>query len=101
MKQVKILYKYVDGAHFFVSDDEKTLGLCVAHTDLETAYNAVSAELNKLFKENYDEDIDFQPEYDVRSFRHWLDQQAKLNMSGPAPGIAAMLPWMKGDMQAA
>jgi len=57
MKTVNLLYKYVDGAHFFVSDDEETLGLCVAHTDLVAALEAVSSTLTKLFKENHGIDV--------------------------------------------
>ena len=59
MKKVSVLYKYVDGAHFFVSDDEKTLGLCVAHKDPIKAFDAVSVSLTKLFKENHGEEATF------------------------------------------
>ena len=52
-----VLYKYVDGAHFFVSKDQKAAGLCVAHKDLATAMEAVSSALVMMFKENHDIDV--------------------------------------------
>ena len=33
---VQIIYKHVDGAHFFVSTDEDVQGLCVAHANLKS-----------------------------------------------------------------
>ena len=57
METVTVLYKYVDGAHFFVSGDEKAAGLCVAHKDLAKAMEAVSGALITMFKENHGVDI--------------------------------------------
>lgn len=53
METVNVLYKYVDGAHFFVSGDEKAAGLCVAHKDLAKAMEAVNSALITMFKENH------------------------------------------------
>ena len=50
MQTVNVLYKYVDGAHFFVSGDEKTLGLCVADKDPIKAFEEVGSTLTTLFK---------------------------------------------------
>lgn len=57
METVIVLYKYVDGAHFFVSGDEKAAGLCVAHKDLAKAMEAVSSALIMMFKENHGIDV--------------------------------------------
>ena len=57
METVTVLYKYVDGAHFFVSGDKKAAGLCVAHKDLAKAMVAVSSALITMFKENHGVDI--------------------------------------------
>jgi hypothetical protein len=43
---INVIYKVVDGMHFFVPADKKALGLCVANTDLETAYNEVGEQLS-------------------------------------------------------
>ena len=53
IETVTVLYKYVDGAHFFVSGDEKAAGLCVAHKDLAKAMEAVNSALTTMFKENH------------------------------------------------
>lgn len=97
MQTLKVLYKYVDGAHFFVSDDEKTLGLCVAHTDAVKAFEAVGAQLKALFKENYDEDAEFEPEFSLPAFQRWFASRSEEAMTLPAPGTAGVFPWSKVD----
>ena len=57
METVNVLYRHVDGAHFFVSGDEKAAGLCVAHKDLAKAMEAVSSALIMMFKENHGIDV--------------------------------------------
>lgn len=93
MEQINVLYKYADGAHFFVSDDDKTLGLCVAHTDPVKAFEAVSVQLTKLFKENYDEDTSFEPSMSVFAFQKWFVEKEQEALSGPMPGMAGQFPW--------
>jgi hypothetical protein len=68
---VKVLYKNVDGAHFFVANDEGSTGLCVAHSDIAVAYDAVSAQLTKLYKQNHDIEASFQPEMSPSAFIKW------------------------------
>ena len=75
-KTVHVLYKFVDGAHFFVSNDRDTVGLCIADKNLETAFNAVAPALKKLFKENHGQDANFVPstkylEFKKRISRSW------------------------------
>jgi hypothetical protein len=93
LKTVKILYKYADGAHFFVSDDEETLGLCVAHKDPAKAFAAVSATLTKLFKANHDKDVKFVPSLSFQAFQAWFIDHVEEAMSKPTPGAAGMFQW--------
>jgi len=93
MDKVNVLYKYVDGAHFFVSDDEKTLGLCVANKDPIKAFEAVSIQLTKLFKENHGEDAIFAPSLNVVTFQKWFVGLSEEALSGPMPGAAGVFPW--------
>lgn len=92
-KTVSVLYKYADGAHFFVSDDEDTLGLCVAHTDPATAFAAVSATLEKLFKENHGENVRFTPALSIHAFQRWIADRTAEAVSRPAPGTAGTFAW--------
>ena len=91
MKTVKVLYKYVDGAHFFVSNDKETLGLCVAHKDLETAFSAVAPTLTKLFEANRGESVTFVPnvkfsEFKARMDMAWPhDSHQEMHMVEPSP----------------
>ncbi len=93
MEQVNVLYKYVDGAHFFVSDDEKTKGLCVAHTNPAKAFEAVSVTLEKLFKENHGEDVGFVPSLSVSDFQDWFVANSETAKQKPTPGTAGIFPW--------
>lgn len=93
MKTVKVLYKYVDGAHFFVSDDEETLGLCVAHKDPTVAFSAVGETLTKLFKENHGQDVRFVPSLTIHAFQRWFVQRSEEAMSEPMPGAAGSFRW--------
>jgi hypothetical protein len=51
--KVALKHKQVDGAHFFTSPEKKPLGLCVAHTDLETAKSGAVMVIDILLKENH------------------------------------------------
>ena len=93
MQKVTVMYKHVDGAHFFISGDEKARGLCVAHQNLATAFYAVSPTLNKPFKENHGEDVDFKPEVSLEDLQHWTDTIGKQAMKVPTPETVSMLPW--------
>ena len=85
---VNALYKYVDGAHFFVSGDSKTRGLCVAHKDLATAFEAVAPALTTLFKENHNEDAIFVPEMSLQAFQKWVEHRSNEALMAPVPGLA-------------
>ncbi|TCM80962.1 hypothetical protein [Rhodovulum steppense] len=92
-KTVNVLYKYADGAHFFVSDDEETLGLCVAHKQPAKAFAAVSITLTKLFKENYGQEVTFTPSLSLPAFMEWFMAQTEAATSKPSPGAAGILKW--------
>lgn len=94
MRSVKVLYKNVDGAHFFMSGDTETRGLCVAHKNLEVAFAEVAPALSILFKENYDEDVTFVPEMSFQSFRKWVEHRSDEALMAPVPGLAGVVPWM-------
>lgn len=66
---VKVTYKLIDGAHFFVSSDGDALGLCVAHADLETAFKEVSHQLNVLFSKNHGVSAKFYPTVPFDDFK--------------------------------
>ena len=97
MQSVDVLYKYVDGAHFFVSGDEKSLGLCVADKDPIKAFDAVGSALTILFKENHDEDAVFVPELSVHAFQQWFVHRSEEALMKPAPGLAGVFPWSRGE----
>lgn len=101
MKQVKVLYKFVDGAHFFVSGDEATTGLCVAHKDVAKAFGAVPAQLSKLFKLNHGMDVTFEPALSLMAFAGWAEGQHAASASSPLPGVAGVIPWVKAQAEPA
>jgi hypothetical protein len=70
---IKVAYKFVDGAHFFVSTDKEAAGLCVANTDLQTAWNEVSAQLNALWHFNHGKEGNFKPMVPFDSFKNTLE----------------------------
>ena len=97
MQKVKVKYLQVDDAHFFVSGDEKSLGLCVAHQDLATAFYAVSPTLNKLVKENYGEEVDYQPELSLEQFQSLLEVNEMPALGEAAPESHMAFPWHEAE----
>lgn len=93
VQTVKVLYKSVDGAHFFVSNDEATLGLCVANKNLEKAFKAVGPTLKKLFAENYGIDAEFKPNLSLLEFKKQLNDRNKEARMKPVRGVAKTFPW--------
>jgi hypothetical protein len=98
MSSIPVTYKYVDGAHFFVSTDKAAAGLCVAHADLKTAFDEVAKQLAVLFEHNHGQKgVAFKPEASFETFKKWLDASTALakglDQSGTiVPG--AVQPWM-------
>jgi hypothetical protein len=52
---LNVVYKLVNGSHFFVGDDHcpYTTGLCVGNRDLKKAFDQVSPALQFLLKANH------------------------------------------------
>lgn len=98
MDTVKVLYKFVDGAHFFVSGDEASTGLCVAHQDVQKAFDAVPVQLKKLFEKNHGMEVDFQPFMTAAAFASWVKGQQEASASAPSPGVAGVVPWVKSEL---
>lgn len=94
METVTVLYKYVDGAHFFVSGDNRTRGLCIAHKELGVAFEAVAPTLTTLFKENHGEDVTFIPEMSLQAFQKWVSHRSNEALMAPVPGLAGTVPWL-------
>jgi hypothetical protein len=75
---IKVTYKFIDGAHFFVSTDKEAVGLCVANTDLKTAFDEVAVQLNAIYAFNHGKKYNFQPAVPFETFKGATDaiQQA-------------------------
>jgi len=98
-----VLYKYIDGAHFFIGGDKLSDGLCVANADISEAYQEVAVQLSILAKENFGKDWEFSPEVSPEELMAWTRDtamppasslifpmpQAKLNWLDSKPQVAA------------
>jgi hypothetical protein len=95
---INVTYKYIDGAHFFVSNDKDAAGLCVAHTDLKTAFDEVAKQLNVLFEHNHNQKgATFKPGASFETFKTWLDASTALAKGLDQSGMimpASVQPWM-------
>lgn len=94
---ISVTYKFIDGAHFFVSSDKKAEGLCVAHSDLKVAFEEVSLQLKALFEFNHGLKMDFQPGISFEPFKQSTDA-LRLVVKGADPTgrmtAASVQPWM-------
>lgn len=59
--KIEVLYKEVDGAHFFTSISPEAKGLLVAHKDLKTAFEAVALQLEEVVLYNIGKDVGCEP----------------------------------------
>ncbi|MCH7806458.1 MAG: hypothetical protein IH995_04865 [Proteobacteria bacterium] len=57
-EKIEVLYKEVDGAHFFTSITPAAKGLLVAHKNLQTAFEAVALQLEEVISYNLGEDVE-------------------------------------------
>lgn len=95
MVAVNVIYSFVDGAHFFTSDDPKWAGLCAASTDLKAAWEDVAIQLNHLAKGNHGiENADYEPASSFQEFLKELGEamQAELAKVASPPTELAQLP---------
>jgi hypothetical protein len=94
---VEVTYKYIDGAHFFVSSDKAAAGLCVATNDLFTAYNEVALQLNALFKFNHGQDMSFKPGVPFETFKMYIENAQAFAKEVDHSGMiepSSVQPWM-------
>jgi len=50
---IPVDYEFVAGRHFFTAATPLGQGLCVAHTELKTAFDEVRRQLNVILSENH------------------------------------------------
>jgi hypothetical protein len=50
---IPVDYKFVAGRHFFTAATQFGQGLCVAHSNLKTAFDEVGRQLNVILSENH------------------------------------------------
>ncbi len=94
---IGVLYKHIDGAHFFVSYDKEGAGLCVASTDLKTAFDEVAKQLNVLFEHNHGKKSNFQPGVPFEVFKRATDASWLIAKGADQSGMmipASIQPWM-------
>jgi hypothetical protein len=97
MNTIKVTYKCIDGAHFFVTTDKEAAGFCVANTDLQIAFDEVSLQLNALWAFNYGKKSHFKPRVSFDAFKKMIEaQQAVANLAEePADMTPALIQaWM-------
>jgi hypothetical protein len=95
-KSITVIYKFIDGAHFFVSTDKEAQGLCAASPDLLVAYNEVALQLNAIHKANTGEEVQYSPVTPLSVFQSWLEKTYSLVASAPKPLMpipSAEMPW--------
>lgn len=98
--KVRIAYKHIDGAHFFVGEDKLAAGLCVAHKNFAEAYKEVSHQLRLLLKHNHGIDADVNPAMSFEAFQLAVDASRSANETHGGRGVielAAIQPWMVGE----
>ena len=69
---VKVVYEFIDGAHFFTSAEKDAEGLCVASTDPVAAFNDVTTQLNALAAAK-GLPANYKPAAPVEDFSSWLE----------------------------
>jgi hypothetical protein len=94
---IKVTHKFIDGAHFFVSDDKEALGLCVAHADLKTAYEEVGNQLDALFEYNHGKKTKFSPTVPFDEFKKFVETVKSIAEETEPSGTinpSSIQPWM-------
>jgi len=90
---IGVKYKYIDGAHFFLGTDELSEGLCVAQTDLKTAFNAVATELEFLLEKNHQQAVKIAPGAPFEQFLAWVKTVHGTAIKGIEPVPSGQLQW--------
>jgi hypothetical protein len=68
VETINVKYAPVDGMHFFLANDAYSHGLCVAHQDLEIAFNEATIQLAMLLKQNHGLDCGIEPAVSFEEF---------------------------------
>lgn len=93
---ISVKYAYVDGAHFFTSDDPVAAGLCSASTNLKDAFDDVAVQLNAIL--NLDHGIlhpNYQPAVSYEQFIDDLLVRLKEDLSRTeTPAVRTLTPSM-------
>ena len=94
---IRIVYKYVDGAHFFIPAGDDAKGLCVAHADLRTAFDEVGRQLEALCKFNKGEVRHYAPAMPFDKFKEYVESVLELTHDYMDVGFepSATQAWMK------
>jgi hypothetical protein len=92
---IRVAYKFVDGAHFFVSEDKKWAGLCSASADLKAAWSDVAVQLRNLAKYHYGQDVNFQPSESFEDFQNQLMRTLEKDFMTNGAHSAADVPFMR------
>lgn len=50
---IPVDYEFVEGRHFFTAAGQLGQGLCVAHSDLKTAFDEVGRQLKVILSQNH------------------------------------------------
>jgi len=91
---VSVMYKFVDGKHYFISNDEVTKGLNVSNTDMKKAFSSVGFELSKLINKNYNQSVKFVPAITFNSFKQWHTMILANTISDSTPSISGAFNWV-------
>lgn len=97
--KIPVIYELVDDAHFFTAS---SLGLCVAHTDLKTAFDEVGTLLDKLLKLNLQSAViaikEINPGVTFAEFKKWVTAANSSPSPNLRPRPRVELMWLERDM---
>lgn len=80
MAVVSVIYSFVDGAHFFTSDEPKWGGLLAASTDFGVAWDDVAVQLKTIAKLEYGVESEFEPQSSPEEFLRSLLAEVKAEL---------------------
>jgi hypothetical protein len=97
MSTISVMYKCIDGVHFFVTTDKDAAGLCVANNDPAVAYAEVAHQLNALFKFNHNKECNFVPAVPFEAMKKQMEAAQLLAKGFEQSGMmmaATIQPWI-------
>ena len=90
----QIEYKYVDGAHFFTSNDPRVNGVCVANANPIVAYQEVTHQLSVITGHA------IAPAHPQEAFLAWLNDLIEKNTAEFSHIPAAHIIWQNNQQAA-